>query len=556
MLHYPAGLPTTDRLPPSTLTSSRDPAVLHGVAIELAVSASLLGFQFRTYVVDPSVLADEAAKGIHCYSTRTIEIFWTTYSPGMMQKILSRLFHNYPAFASSSTRPYPRASSTHLSISASPSHPRFCREVVKGKSKEYARSLAKYVRTFRLVNWIDPDTSLSYETAAKFLKECLSAMPYMPNLTTLELSYVAIVPSILRALPNLEQLESLKIIEFALTELHLKPSFDDQVRVLDDYAALAKAFHYSTLTTLVTHLPESVKVIQNSKVPFPLRIIKLKFDRVVVPISTSFFRNLPDLRTFSFGPSNHNGDSLAAVTLSFAHFQRLEEVECDAKHLSKYPASLSRTPLLFALTQHSTPRTSRQYHGRRRGASRSGFHSSGLLRLKTFTTRSRLLCDENKFHPVEDSLDKLHFRALTEFVRALPQVKTVNFIAHQFFPLLDSSPMSFAHQYSVLRKLLSAQHTRIRVVQLGRIVWTRRNDGDWTIIFEDDLIEGLLAQAKGKPLWGTSAADIFGISPPRQPRRGIGKDAPILQNDHRGHLAKLLSPYIIDDPYSGSDMSD
>jgi hypothetical protein len=129
--------------------------------------------------------------------SRVCQFFYSAISP----RIFDTLKHiGYPY-----SRPQPP-----------PSHPRFCREVVKGKSKEYARSLAKYVRTFRLVNWIDPDTSLSYETAAKFLKECLSAMPYMPNLTTLELSYVAIVPSILRALPNLEQLESLKIIEFAV----------------------------------------------------------------------------------------------------------------------------------------------------------------------------------------------------------------------------------------------------------------------------------------------------------------------------------------------------
>lgn len=116
----------------------------------------------------------------------------------------------------------------------------------------------------------------------------------------------------------------------------------------------------------------------------------------------------------------------------------------------------------------------------------------------------------------------------------LPQVKKVYFALQdlEYAPLLMGS-MNLERQYLALQEL--RRRPNPTVVQLGRIIWTRKADEDWDLEFEDSLAGCLMNQAQQTDY----------------------KYAMILSNDHRGFLKRLLSPYGIEKlPYVEAFESD
>jgi hypothetical protein len=93
----------------------------------------------------------------------------------------------------------------------------------------------------------------------------------------------------------------------------------------------------------------------------------------------------------------------------------------------------------------------------------------------------------------------------------------------EYAPRLDGK-MDLQRQYLAMRELI--RRPNLAVVQLGGVVWTRSQDGDWDLEFEEGLQRCLVNQAKGTDY----------------------KYSTILERDHRGYLKRLLSPHGIEKP--------
>jgi hypothetical protein len=167
----------------------------------------------------------------------------------------------------------------------------------------------------------------------------------MENLHALDVTDVLVTPDLLLVLPQLRQLKSVHMSGVQVAENCDAEQFE-RLKVLklttlrlfgphsEGYAKLAQAFDYTQLTILDTDLPGPIHKIETSECSLPLRNLTVVFTSPNLKVTSSFFRNLPELRKFHYRPAAE--DVFMDLSLDSSYIPHLEDICCSWRQLANF----------------------------------------------------------------------------------------------------------------------------------------------------------------------------------------------------------------------------
>ncbi|TEB30762.1 hypothetical protein FA13DRAFT_493858 [Coprinellus micaceus] len=228
-----------------------------------------------------------------------------------------------------------------------PRYAAFCRAILANEG--HARALATYVRSCRFMlwgqyDWEDGRGFVNCPTATLYLNLFFSALSSMENVTKLEFHWMVVTPELIGAIGRLKNLEHLVLCKVSidpsctsddcnqlsslrLYHLTVIPTFHIHSSSSEDLCPLAQAFDVSQMKSLVTAVPSSVRVIENSSSPLPLRDLEIMVPSIDVPIRSDLFQGLPHLRRVSLCQGSVSNGA-ATLSLGEGCIPHLEDLEC------------------------------------------------------------------------------------------------------------------------------------------------------------------------------------------------------------------------------------
>ncbi|KAF6743480.1 hypothetical protein DFP72DRAFT_933225 [Ephemerocybe angulata] len=359
-------------------------------------------------------------------------------------------------------------------------------------NKGQARKIAKHVHRChfweypaigRLPNEFQPYMGLLPESFAM-------ALGFMENTTELTFSRCVITVELVHVLPQFKQLKSLAFLHIETFGLYTKEynilstlrlsRLSMRMAGLQFAIDLATAFDYTSLTSLVSWVPASVRALESAGDWLPLRELELTMAKC--HITNSSFRWLRELRKLSLG--SFAEDALnEVVKLQPSDLPNLEELECTAGQLHILAPGRPLTKVTLKLgNQHENRKCPRTLFKTLSQTSRpieeltipvSWFLNymgsfDHLLSLQHLT-----LVDESNDNLEEG--EKLLRRICIEFP-SFPEVQSIRAI-HQYTygpRRLQIQDSDIDKQRQILSTIPSGRGAPFLVIQLGRIHWSRR----------------------------------------------------------------------------------
>lgn len=383
------------------------------------------------------------------------------------------------------------------------------------------RALAQYVRSAHLLDYSDSMGKPAHRALSATLY--LPAIGFMENLARVTITNAEVARPFFQALAGLKRLESLKLIQFLiygsckedfsilsslrLSSLELSPiPFIAQVTLIEtmpeEYGLLALAFDYACLAKLSTAIRGSIQKLETCSKQLPLHTLEIASSDF--RLTRSSVQCLQGLRRLVFTTGAQ--EALKGVQLEPSDLPNLTEVVCTPPQLDV----LARGRRLTDITLHwewvNSPRIPTLFKTLSESVAASLKHlkmpaewliSSSLLPSDPLPNLEHLtLCESGNALEERESI----LRSVGAVVPWLPRVRSIRVV----YELCPSNPrlanINLKAQYGNLSGIPEPFSNYLTVVQLGRILWSKRGAPErrWEVEFEASLRDTLREQLKGK----------------------------------------------------------